>query len=86
VIKNGVSTSRHFRAVEPRRLLVSGPLGLDRNRRDWGFDTELTVLDARANDGSHIATLVNFAAHRDLSELNKLISRDFCGYTVDFLE
>jgi hypothetical protein len=77
-----------FNNAVPADLLVSRGEGPNRNRRDWPMtDKELTVLDAKAKDGTRIGTLVNFAAHPViLGEGNKDISRDFCGYTVDYIE
>jgi hypothetical protein len=86
--KTAAGIAAAFRSLKPADLYVSKGTAPNRNRRGWEFtDTELTVLDAQAKDGSHIATLVNFAAHPViLGALNRQISRDFCGYTVDFLE
>jgi hypothetical protein len=74
--------------LQPADVYVSKGTAPNRNRRDWGFtDTELTVLEAQDSSGAQIATLVNFAAHPViLGAENHLLSRDFCGYTVDFLE
>lgn len=82
------SVTRAYEAAAPADLTVSRGTGPNRNRRDWGItDDELTVLDAKAKDGSRIGTLVNFAAHPVvLGMSNREISRDFCGYTVDSLE
>jgi Neutral/alkaline non-lysosomal ceramidase, N-terminal len=77
-----------FNAAAPADLMVSKGTAPNRNRRDWPFtDTELTVLDAKAKDGAHIVTLIQFAAHPVvLGAGNKLISRDFVGYLVDHAE
>jgi hypothetical protein len=77
-----------FQAGAPADLFVSRGVGSNRNRRDWPItDTELTVLDAKAPDGSRIGTLIDFAAHPVvLGPTNLLISRDFVGYTVDYVE
>jgi hypothetical protein len=86
--KTSQSIIRAFNAAKPADLYASKATAPNRNRRDWGFtDTELTVLEAQAKDGSQIATLVNFAAHPViLGAENHQLSRDFCGYVVDFLE
>lgn len=77
-----------FRAAVPADLMVSKGTAPNRNRRGWPFtDTELTVLDAKAKDGTRIGTLIQFAAHPViLGAENKLISRDFVGYLVDYAE
>ncbi|MBM4361911.1 MAG: neutral/alkaline non-lysosomal ceramidase N-terminal domain-containing protein, partial [Deltaproteobacteria bacterium] len=82
------SVTRAYEAAVPADVTVSRGTGPNRNRRDWNMtDDELTVLDAKAKDGSRIGTLVNFAAHPVvLGMSNREISRDFCGYTVDSLE
>lgn len=86
--KTSESIIAAFRALEPADIYASKGTAPNRNRRDWGFtDTELTVLEAQAKDGSQIGTLVNFAAHPViLGAENHLISRDFCGYLVDSIE
>jgi hypothetical protein len=75
-------------SAQPAELFVSKGTAPNRNRRDWPItDPELTVLDAKTSDGQRIGTLINFAAHPvKLGAENKLISRDFCGYTVDQAE
>jgi hypothetical protein len=86
--KTSQSIIAAFNAAKPADLYASKGTAPNRNRRDWPMtDTELTVLEAQAKDGSQIATLVNFAAHPViLGAENHLLSRDFCGYVVDFLE
>ena len=77
-----------FNAVEPAELFVAKGTAPNRNRRGhMEIDSELTVLDAKTTSGRRLGTLVNFAAHPvKLGADNKLISRDFCGYTVDRAE
>jgi hypothetical protein len=75
-------------AAAPAELFVSKGSAPNRNRRGHAqIDSELTVLEAKAPGGARLGTLVNFAAHPvKVGAGNKLISRDFCGYTVDQLE
>jgi hypothetical protein len=77
-----------FAAAEPAELFVAKGTAPNRNRRGHAeIDSELTVLDAKTTGGKRLGTLINFAAHPvKVGELNKLISRDFCGYTVDRAE
>jgi hypothetical protein len=77
-----------FRSAVPVDLMVSKGTAPNRNRRGWPFtDTELTVLDAKGKDGTRVGTLIQFAAHPViLGAENKLISRDFVGYLVDYAE
>jgi hypothetical protein len=77
-----------FNAAEPAELFVAKGTAPNRNRRGHAeIDNELTVLDAKTPDGRRLGTLINFAAHPvKLGAGNRLISRDFCGYTVDRAE
>jgi hypothetical protein len=86
--KTAQGIANAFRSSAPADLLVSKGTAPNRNRRGWPFtDTELTVLDAKGKDGTHIGTLIQFAAHPViLGADNKLISRDFVGYLVDYAE
>jgi len=72
----------------PADLFVSRGEAANRNRRGWPItDKELTILSAKTKAGDPIATVVQFAAHPViLGQQNLMISRDFCGYTVDFVE
>lgn len=82
------SISDAFTAAEPAELFVAKSTAPNRNRRGHAeIDSELTVLDAKTIGGRRLGTLINFAAHPvKLGADNKLISRDFCGYTVDRAE
>jgi hypothetical protein len=82
------SISDAFNAAEPAELFVAKGTAPNRNRRGHvEIDSELTVLDAKTTGGRRLGTLINFAAHPvKLGADNKLISRDFCGYTVDRAE
>jgi len=82
------SVANALSSAKPAVLSVSKGTAPNANRRGLGVtDPELSVLDAKGTDGRRIGTLVNFAAHPvKLGMDNKLITRDFCGYTVDKLE
>ena len=82
------SISEAFTTAEPAELFVAQSTAPNRNRRGHPeIDSELTVLDAKTTGGRRLGTLINFAAHPvKLGADNKLISRDFCGYTVDRAE
>ncbi|MCB9751049.1 MAG: neutral/alkaline non-lysosomal ceramidase N-terminal domain-containing protein [Myxococcales bacterium] len=70
--------------------LEVGTATVDNNNNRRGHpdtDKDIVVLDAFDEGQARLGTLVAYAAHPViLGEDNKLISRDFCGYTVDALE
>lgn len=89
VIEEGARAA--IEAFEGRRRATlrasTGPI-TNRNRRGWDFtDDAFPSLEALGEDGEPITTLVSFAAHPIvLGADNRLLSRDFVGYTVDALE
>jgi len=78
------------RAMRPVRALAASRAfaGMVRNRRGWPeTDTALTAVRFAPDDGSTVATLVNYACHPTASgRENTEVSRDWCGYTVDAVE
>ncbi|MFV8752953.1 hypothetical protein ACNOYE_20600 [Nannocystaceae bacterium ST9] len=72
----------------PATLEVASTTSSNRNRRDWGFtDDALFALHATSLEGDPLGLMVTFAAHPViLGDENLMISRDYCGYTVDKLE
>ncbi len=72
----------------PATLEVTSTTSANHNRRDWGFtDDSLFALKATSLEGTPLGLMVTFAAHPVvLGDENLLISRDFCGYTIEALE
>jgi hypothetical protein len=72
----------------PANLEVASTTSMNRNRRGWDFtDDSLFALHATTLEGDPLGLLVTFAAHPViLGDENLMISRDYCGYTVDRLE
>jgi hypothetical protein len=72
----------------PATLEVASTVSANRNRRDWGFtDDSLFALQATSLEGDPLGLLVTFAAHPViLGDENLMISRDYCGYTIEALE
>ena len=82
------SIAAAWQGRSPADLEVASGMADNRNRRGWEFsDQELTLLAARDEAGELQGVLVAFAAHPVvLGADNLLLSRDYCGYTVDRLE
>ncbi|NVB43034.1 hypothetical protein G6O69_34750 [Pseudenhygromyxa sp. WMMC2535] len=83
------SMAAAWAARVPARLEVASTTADNRNRRGWEFtDETLVALQAFSlEDDSRLGLTTIFAAHPViLDDDNLLISRDFCGYTVDALE
>jgi len=73
----------------PARIEAASTTADNRNRRGWEFtDDSLLALSAFDLDqGDRLGLMVVFAAHPVIvGSDNLLITRDFCGYTVDALE
>lgn len=72
----------------PATLEAASTTSANRNRRDWGFtDDSLFALQATSLEGDPLGLLVTFAAHPViLGDENLMISRDYCGYTIESLE
>ena len=67
---------------EPANLFYSLAQGQAYNRRGWGFtDDTITVIEALAENGTQLGTVINFAAHPVVSrETNLGISSDYVHY------
>jgi hypothetical protein len=72
----------------PAMLEVASTTSSNRNRRGYDFtDDSLFALHATSLEGDPLGLMVTFAAHPViLGDDNLMISRDYCGYTVDKLE
>lgn len=81
-----------IRAFEERReatLRATSGTAENRNRRGWGItDDTFTIVEARGVERDEpLGAVVSFAAHPVVLDAdNRLVSRDFVGYTVDALE
>jgi hypothetical protein len=89
-------------AVEPARIgAASGwsAVGMNRRQRMWGggvwlgrnplgpFDTEVGLVRVDRSDGAPLAGVLNYACHAVcLSHHNYLLSADYPGYAIHFLE
>ena len=69
---------------EPVRLIYTLAKAPSRNRRGWTADDEMVVLQALGEDGSPVATLMNFAAHPVVTPMSNLqLSSDYVGALRD---
>jgi len=68
-------------------LFYSTAHGTAYNRRGWNTtDTSITVIEALAEDGTRLGSLVNFAAHPVIStDINLSISSDYVHYLRTYL-
>jgi len=73
---------------QPANLFYSTTQGNAYNRRGWNTtDTSITIIEALAEDGTRLGSLVNFAAHPVVSRAeNRGISSDYVHYLRAHLE
>ncbi len=82
IIQTSRAVAEAWLARQPASLFYSTGEGSAYNRRGWGkTDTSITVIQALADDGTRLGSLVNFAAHPVVSRAGNLgISSDYVHY------
>lgn len=90
VVSGAVEAAKEaFNSRTSAHMFVSKTAGPNRNRRGWdSTDTSITfvVFKEPGINGKTLGSLLNFAAHPVVRAKDNLISRDFCGFLVDYLE
>ena len=72
----------------PANLFYSVGQGKAFNRRGWGYtDETITVIEALAENGTRLGTVINFAAHPVVSRAENLqISSDYVHYLREYTQ
>jgi len=81
----GVATTESKVGINRRQLLVDDTVILGQN--PWGlYDSEMTVVSFKGEDGKPIANMIHCAAHCTATGINTEVTRDWAGPMIDRLE
>ena len=81
----GIATTKTLVGCNRRKLLRDGKVILAQN--PWGaYDSEMTVISFKGEDGRAAANIVHCAAHNTSAGINTEVTRDWCGVMIDRLE
>ena len=81
----GVAKTESKVGINRRQLLANDRVILGQN--PWGpYDSEMTVISFKGEDGKSIANIVHCAAHCTAIGINTEVSRDWAGVMIDRLE
>lgn len=83
--KVGMATTKSLVGINRRQLLANNKVILGQN--PWGaYDSEMTVISFRGDDGKSFANIVHCTAHCTASGINTEVTRDWAGVMIDRLE
>ena len=81
----GVATTKTLVGINRRQVQPNGTVTLGQN--PWGpYDSEMTVISFKGEDGKIIANIVHCTAHATSAGSNTEVTRDWPGVMVDRLE
>jgi len=81
----GVAKTESKVGINRRQLLANDRVILGQN--PWGpYDSEMTVISFKGDDGKSLANIVHCAAHCTAIGSNTEVSRDWAGVMIDRLE
>jgi len=81
----GIATTTSLVGINRRQLLPDDRVILGQN--PWGaYDSEMTVVSLKGEDGKSVANIVHCTAHCTASGNNTIVTRDWPGVMVDRLE
>ncbi|MCL2119159.1 MAG: hypothetical protein FWH27_12110 [Planctomycetaceae bacterium] len=81
----GVATTESKVGINRRQIFPNDGVGLGQNR--WGlYDSEMTVVSFKGDDGKPIANMVHCSAHCTAAGRNTEVTRDWPGVMIDRLE
>ena len=84
-VKVGVATTKSLVGINRRQLLPDNRVILGQN--PWGaYDSEMTVVSFKGEDGKSLANIVHCTAHCTAAGNNTEVSRDWAGVMIDRLE
>ena len=83
--KVGVAKTESLVGINRRQLLPNNRVILGQN--PWGvYDSEMTVISFRGDDGKSFANIVHCAAHCTAAGINTEVTRDWAGVMIDRLD
>ena len=81
----GVATTTSLVGINRRQILPDNRVILGQN--PWGtYDSEMTVISFRGEDGKSFANIVHCTAHCTAAGNNTIVTRDWAGVMIDRLE
>ena len=81
----GIATTKSLVGINRRQLLPDNRVILGQN--PWGpYDSEMTVIALRGEDGKTFANMVHCTAHCTAAGNNTEVTRDWAGVMIDRLE
>jgi len=81
----GIATTESKVGINRRQILANDQVILGQN--PWGlYDSEMTVVSFKGEDGKPIANVIHCAAHCTAAGNNTEVTRDWAGPMIDMLE